>query len=183
MIMPASTAVEAAREAHHYTSAAHCSTTLPQHFSQHRSKNVHQTVFSSLHLTPSLPAHSLQQASSSMSDSLVGGLHNLKRHCGHFNTISTLGRPLNPDTLEPGSGSQQQKICAHPASCFPLGFLHSKLWDMRSQDKQIISRFCLMISPMAFPRISGSLRQVKVKLTLHIRTCLGPTQCHCHLHL
>ena len=117
----------------------------------------------------------------------MGDIHNLKRHCGHFNTTHHLKiqAASNSRPLEPGKRSWVGTRRALPASFFLLRNLHSPVCDMHSRDEPILSHYCLMIWPMVFPRISSSCRQVflLLKFTLHMRTWPGPTQCHCHIHL
>lgn len=126
---------------------------------------------------------------------LVEDTHSLKEYCGHFNTTHylTIRKTSNFRPMDPGKRSCKTTPCAHPASCVPLGILHSPLWDVSSQDKHFISHSChLKTWPMAFSRISSSLRQVflLLKVTLRIRTWTGSIQCNststsltCHILL
>ena len=108
-------------------------------------------------LTNTLPMAGRQQHKGL---SLVGGFHNLKRHCGHFSTTHCLKiqKASNARPLGAWERSWARTLHPHPASYFPLGILHSTVSDMHSQDKHIISHYCLLMTwPMVFPRISTSL--------------------------
>lgn len=71
-------------------------------------------------------------------------------------TISRSRRPRIPNSLDPGKGSWAGTVCALPASCYTLVIPHSPVWEMCSQEKYVISHYCLTTQPMILPKISNS---------------------------
>ena len=162
--MATSTDVEATMDAHHYTRTARMkpyppTTPFSKQVGNGSSDNVHQ---SASHLL--LPTHCLRQSGSTTNDSLWWEIFITSKDivgisipCDYLK----IQKASNSRPLQHGKGSCKRTLCAHPASGFPLGILHSPVCNMPSQDKHIISHSCLKTRPMVFPIISTSLRQAQ----------------------
>lgn len=141
----------------HYTRIAGWNTTYPKLF-QNRSEKVQQTVFSRQHPTNSYPAHSLHQAAAAQGTVSAGRYSQAQKTLLAFQYHTLSQDPEGPQfqtawILGKDPGQEQSAL---PASCYTLVIPHSPVWEMCSQEKYVISHYCLTTQPMILPKISNS---------------------------